>query len=211
MDSEVVITIAREYGSGGRKIGQKLAGDLNVPFYDKELVAIAAQESGISKELFAKANEKASSSLLYALVMGSYTFGNHVALSSEMPINDKLFSIQSDIIQKKVKEGPCILVGRCADYLLRENKNVLKVFIKASREARMAHVVEEHGVNPQNASEYLKRKDRQRSNYYYFYTKQKWGDPKNYDLIIDSAKFGIEKSAELILFACSALRPAIEK
>lgn len=108
--TKTIITIARQYGSGGRLIGKKLSEILEVPFYDKELIAIAAKQSGMSEEVFAKADERASSSLLYSLVMGSYT-----SVANNMPINDKLFLLQSDIIKEAAKKGPFVIVGRCAD------------------------------------------------------------------------------------------------
>ena len=203
----MIIAIARQYGSGGRKIGQKVAKDLNLPFYDKELIALAAQESGISKELFEKADEKASNSLLYSLIMGSYTFGNHVDPAIEMPINDKLFIIQSDIITKAAQEGPCVIVGRCADYVLRECKNVFNVFIYADKFARMDRIVEEYGINPEKAAADVVKKDKQRANYYNFYTNKKWGDLENYHLAIDSSAVGIDNASELIKAAAEMMAP----
>ena len=111
-----VITISRQFGSGGHEVGEKLAKRLDLPFYDKELIALAAKKSGLSEEVFADVDEKATSSLLYSMVMGSYAFGTRVPGINEMPINDKLFIIQSDIIKKAAQEGPCVIVGRCADY-----------------------------------------------------------------------------------------------
>jgi CMP/dCMP kinase len=205
MSTGIIISIARQYGSGGRKIGQQLAKDLNLPFYDKELIALAAQESGISVELFEKANEKASSSLLYSLVMGSYTFGNHIELNSATPINDKLFVIQSNIIKRAAQEGPCVIVGRCADYVLREYKNILKVFVHADQLTRMDTVVMEYGVKPEAAAEFLAKKDKQRANYYNFYTNKRWDNLENYDLTIDSSVIGIEKAVELIKSAAAMM------
>ena len=123
-----VITISRQFGSGGHEVGEKLAKRLELPFYDKELIALAAKKSGFSEEVFADVDEKATSSLLYSMVMGSYAFGTRVPGINEMPINDKLFIIQSDIIKKAAAEGPCVIVGRCADYILREHPNCLNVF-----------------------------------------------------------------------------------
>ena len=130
-----VITIARQYGSGGHEVGEKVAKKLGLPFYDKALIAMATKKSGISEEVFVDADEKAASSLLYSMVMGSYAFGARVPSINEMPINDKLFIIQSDIIKKAAAEGPCVIIGRCADYILREHENCLNVFVHADKAA----------------------------------------------------------------------------
>jgi cytidylate kinase len=196
--SQSVITIARQYGSGGRIIGEKLAKALNIPFYDKELIAMAAKKSGLSKEIFEKADEKATSSLLYSLVMGTYNFGSHFSMAADMPINDRLFMIQADIIKNAAMEGPCVIVGRCADYILREHTHCFHVFIRADHDDRVKRIVEEYGDPAAKAEDLLQKKDKQRANYYNFYSNKKWGDLNNYDLVVNSSLFGIEGSIELI-------------
>ncbi len=193
-----VITIARQYGSGGRTIGKKLAESLNIPFYDKELIAMAAKKSGLSQEIFEKADEKATSSLLYSLVMGTYNFGSHFSTVSDMPINDRLFMIQSDIIKHAALEGPCVVVGRCADYILREHPHCFHVFIRAEHEDRVKRIVEEYGDPATKADDLLQKKDKQRANYYNFYSNKKWLDMSNYDLVVNSSLFGIDGSVEVI-------------
>ena len=193
-----VITIARQYGSGGRIIGEKLAKALNIPFYDKELIAMAAKKSGLSKEIFEKAGEKATSSLLYSLVMGTYNFGSHFSMAADMPINDRLFMIQADIIKNAAMEGPCVIVGRCADYILREHTHCFHVFIRADHDDRVKRIVEEYGDPADKAEDLLQKKDKQSANYYNFYSNKKWGDLNNYDLVVNSSLFGIEGSIELI-------------
>ena len=193
-----VITIARQYGSGGRTIGKKLAESLNIPFYDKELIAMAAKKSGLSQEVFEKADEKATSSLLYSLVMGTYNFGSHFSTVSDMPINDRLFMIQSDIIQHAALEGPCVIVGRCADYVLREHPNCFHVFIRAEHDDRVKRIVEEYGDPAAKADDLLQKKDKQRANYYKFYSNKKWADMNNYDLVVNSSLFGIDGSIDVI-------------
>ena len=115
-----IITIARQYGSGGHEVGERLAEKLNVPLLDKQLIAMAAKKSGLSEEVFEKADEKAGNSLLYSMVMGNYTFGSRITGINDMPINDKLFILQSDIIKSAADKGPCVIIGRCGDYILRE-------------------------------------------------------------------------------------------
>lgn len=199
-----IITIARKYASGGRAIGQLLADRLNVPIYDKELIAMAAKKSGMSEEVFHSADERATSSLLYSLVMGTFSFGTVLA-AGDMPINDKLFLIQSDIIKKAAEDSPCIIVGRCADYILRDRDDVLHVFVNANREARKKRAIEFYGVDPAKVEDTLNRKDKQRGNYYSFYTNKRWDDVSNYNLTLDSSFFGLEKSADLILAAAEAM------
>lgn len=199
-----IITIARKYASGGRAIGQLLADRLNVPIYDKELIAMAAKKSGMSEEVFHNADERATSSLLYSLVMGTFSFGT-VPAAGDMPINDKLFLIQSDIIKKAAEDGPCIIVGRCADYILRDRDDVLHVFVNANRETRKKRAIEFYGVDPAKVEDTLNRKDKQRGNYYSFYTNKRWDDVSNYNLTLDSSFFGLEKSADLILAAAEAM------
>jgi len=205
MSSRTVITIARQYGSGGREIGEMLAQKLGVPYYDKELIALAAKKSGLSEEVFRQADERATSSLLYSLVMGTYGFGGGVAGMNDMPINDKLFLIQADIIRKAAEKGACVIVGRCADYVLRERKDCLKVFIHADRDSRLRRAVEKYGIDPAKVSDFLTKKDKQRANYYNFYTNKKWDSMQNYDLTIDSSVFTSEQAVELIIRAAEFL------
>ena len=115
MSTKTIITIARQYGSGGREIGEKVAKRLGIPFYNKDLITLAAKQSGMSPEIFEKADEKATNSLLYSLMMGNYTFGSQITPMDNLPINDKLFLAQSQIIREAAEKGPCVIVGRCAD------------------------------------------------------------------------------------------------
>ena len=135
-----IITIGREYGSGGRQIGQEVAKYFGIKCYDKELLEHAANESGICKELFENHDEKPTNSFLYSLVMDSYSFGYPSSSYTDMPINHKIFLAQFDTIRKMASEGPCILVGRCADYALEEFDNVLSVFIHADMDARVPRI-----------------------------------------------------------------------
>ena len=171
-----VITISRQFGSGGHEVGEKLARQLDVPFYDKALIAMAAKQSGLSEEVFANADEKATSSLLYSMVMGSYSFGARVPGINEMPINDKLFIIQSDIIKKAAADGPCVIIGRCADYILREHENCLNVFVHANKEDRIRRSVMKKDCEERKAADFVTKKDKQRANYYNFYSNKRWDD-----------------------------------
>lgn len=197
--TKTIITIARQYGSGGRIIGKKLSELLEIPFYDKELIDIAAKQSGMSEEVFAKADERASSSLLYSLVMGSYS-----SVANNMPINDKLFLLQADIIKEAAKKGPFVIVGRCADYVLRDEPNVLKLFLQAPRDVRIRRAVDEYGEDASKAADIVNKKDKQRGNYYNFYSNKKWGDMQNYDLILDTHTFGLQGTVDIVLRALEA-------
>lgn len=200
-----VITISRQFGSGGHEVGEKLARQLDVPFYDKALIAMAAKQSGLSEEVFASADEKASSSLLYSMVMGSYSFGARVPGINEMPINDKLFLIQSDIIKKAAEEGPCVIIGRCADYILREHGNCMNVFIHASKEERVRRSIAKKDCEERKAADFVTKKDKQRANYYNFYSNKRWDDLQNYDITIDTSRFTVDEAVELLMDAAKRL------
>lgn len=200
-----VITIARQFGSGGHEVGERLARELNIPFYDKALIAMAAKQSGLSEEVFENADEKATSSLLYSMVMGSYGFGGRIPGLNEMPINDKLFIIQSDIIKKAAAQGPCVIIGRCADYILREFPHCLNVFIHADKAARVERIVSKNLCEAKKAPDFITKKDKQRANYYNFYSNNRWDDLSNYDLTLDTSKFTVEQAVELVLDAARKL------
>ncbi|MCI9193383.1 AAA family ATPase [Acutalibacter muris] len=200
-----VITISRQFGSGGHEVGEKLARQLDVPFYDKALIAMAAKQSGLSEEVFANADEKATSSLLYSMVMGSYSFGARVPGINEMPINDKLFIIQSDIIKKAAADGPCVIIGRCADYILREHENCLNVFVHASKEERVRRSIAKKDCEERKASDFVTKKDKQRANYYNFYSNKRWDDLQNYDITIDTSRFTVDEAVDILMDAAKRL------
>lgn len=195
----MVITIARQFGSGGREIGRKLADKLGIKFYDKELISLAAKESGMSPEIFEEVDEKATNSLLYALSVGAVTIGNNFSIVPNVPMNDRLFLLQHDII-KKVSADPCVIVGRCADYVLKDRTDCIKLFIYADLQKRVEYAVKVHNVPREKAPSVIQKTDKSRANYYNYYSTDKWGDPKNYDLCINSGSLGSDKSVELIEF-----------
>lgn len=205
MSKNTVITIARQFASGGREIGKLVSETLKVPFFDKELISMAAKESGFSEEVFQKVDEKATNSFLYSLVMGSYSATPNFSTAQTMPLNDKLFLIQSDIIKKAAQEGPCVIVGRCADYVLRDFKNCLRVFIRADKPFRIARAVGIYGINADKAPDVLAKRDKQRASYYNFYTNNKWDSLSHYDLVVNSSLLGLEKTAQLIVGAAETL------
>ncbi len=193
-----VITIARQYGSGGREIGQHLADMLGVKAYDRELITMASQKSGMSSEILNHADEKATNSLLYTLALGSSYYGA-AAVGMDVPINDKLFITQSQIIRELASEGPCIIIGRCSDYVLRTTPGVFSIFIYAPLEDRIKRVIGRGlAANEKEAKELISRTDKRRINYYNYYTGRKWGSPDNYNMLMDSSFLGIDGTARAI-------------
>ncbi len=193
-----IITIGRQYGSGGREIGKKLAENMGIPFYDNELITIASKESGMSQELFENIDETATSSLLYSLAIGAHMMGSRVSTINDMPIQDKLFLIQSNVIKKVAKEGSCVIVGRCADYILKDNPGCIKIFIHADLEFRKNRAVKEYGEDSKHIDEMIRKIDKRRANYYNFYSGQKWGEVQNYDLSVNSGSIGLDNTVKLI-------------
>ena len=187
-----IITIARQYGSGGREIGEMLAKKLDVPYYDKELIALAAKESGFSEEMFRRADERAASSLLYSLVMGNYGFGSGFSTMNEMHINDKLFLIQADIIRKAAERGSCVIVGRCADYVLGDYSSCIHVFIHAFKEDRIRRISRIYKLNEKQAWDKIKRTDRERRLYYETHAQRPWGSIESHQILFNASLMGVD-------------------
>lgn len=185
-----VITIGRSYGSGGRMVGQKIAEDLGVKCYNSELLIEAAKESGLCQEVFEKIDEKPISAFL-SFSAGKYDHG-------EMPLNHKVFLAQMQTIKKIADRESCVIVGRCADYVLKDYENVINVFIHAPIEDRIQRVIERDDILPGKAEKRVKRIDKERSNYYSFYSTKRWGVADSYDICLDSSKFGIDGCARII-------------
>lgn len=194
-----IITISRQFGSGGREIGEKLAQRLGIPFYDNEIIARAAKESGFAPEAFENAEKKASNSMLYSIAMGMNAFGNQDIGFTHLSLDDQLYLAQSNVIRKVAKEGPCVIVGRCADYVLREYEGVVHVFIWAGLEARKQRVVDQyHGKGNKVEDEILKT-DKRRANYYNYHANDKWGKAENYHLSLRSDYIGADACVQCIM------------
>ena len=189
-----VITIGREYCTGGLDIARAVAGRLGVPMYDKELITLAAKESGLSEEAIAASEKRRTGSLLYSL----YTMGG------ELPLSDQVFVLQSQIIRGLADKGPCVIVGRCGDYVLRERADVLSVFLHAPQAWRREWAKKDGSIPPEaderTANALLEREDRRRAAYYNYYTEYRWGEAGHYDLCLNAA-LGQQLCAELILRA----------
>ena len=193
MSKKLIITIARQYGSGGREIGEKVAQALKIPLYDKEIVKDAAAASDLHVEIVKKREETAANSLLYTLAMGSNVFGASMAFGYKMPLNDKLFILQSDIIKNYAQAGSCVIIGRCGDYVLRDERNLLRVFVFGDFDHRKERVLQRHpDVKATQVVDIINKTDKRRASYYNFYTGQKWGKYDNYDLTVNSSTLGID-------------------
>ena len=197
MTTKTIITLGRQFGSGGRAVGKKLAEDLGIPYYDKEILSRAAKESGICESLFENHDEKPTNSFLYSLVMDTYSAG-YTAMGMEMPMSQKVFLAQFDAIKKIAAEGPCVIVGRCADYALEELDNVVSVFVHAPLEKRIARVAEYEKIDNAAAKKMVLQNDKKRASYYNYYSNKKWGDGGTYDLCVNTGKVGIFGAAEII-------------
>lgn len=193
-----IITIGRQYGSGGRQIGKLLAEHYNIKYFDKELLSRAAQESGFCEEMLKNHDERPTNSFLYNLVMDTYTFGYNSASFVDMPISHKVFLAQFDTIKKIAKEEPCVIIGRCADYALADFKNCVHLFIYADEDSKIKRLMDHHNVSESEARDMMNKQDKQRQSYYNYYSSKKWGRADSYDLCINSAKLGIQGTVDLI-------------
>lgn len=195
--SHLIVTVARQYGSGGREIGEAVARLLGCPCYDRQLITMAADRGELNEAALSHVDEVAAGSLLYTLAMGS---GHGVRFSAQhhLPINDKLFYLQSDIIRELAEKEDCVFVGRCADYVLRDHPATLRVFVYANDECRIGRIMERQGLSRNKAEDMMNKIDHRRATYYNFYTGQKWGKYDNYALAVNSSLLGIEDTAKMI-------------
>ena len=167
--TKTIITVGRQYGSGGRYVARLLAEKLGIPFYDKELLAEVAKDSGICQDLLEEHDEKNTRNFLFSVMSGTQPVGDAGSMYLDMPLNHRIFLAQFDTIRRIASQGPSVIVGRCADYVLRDQENVLNVFIKADKEERIRRIVEYYGADPLKAEEQLKKADKQRASYYNYY------------------------------------------
>lgn len=197
MDGKIIITIGRESGSGGRRVGVKLAEMLGIQCYDKELLALAAKQSGLCEEILSTHDERPTRSFLYSLVMDTYSIGYHAG-QVDMPMEQKVFLAQYNTIKDIASKESCVIVGRCADYALEDNPDAVSVFITADYDDKIAHLMETYEFNEKEAKDYLAKTDKRRSNYYNYFSNKKWGEASNYDLTINRSCLGIDGTAEAI-------------
>ena len=194
MKKNIIITIGRQFGCGGKRIAEALGSKLGIPVYDHELIVKAAQESGFSAEFFERSDEKKRFFSLTSIFTGSYN------AETENYMSDKgLFNMQCETIKSIADQGSAIIVGRCSDYVLRDHENTLNVFLTSPLEDRVKRIAETEGLEIDKAEEYVEKQDRNREDYYNYYTFGNWGVASNYDLCIDSSIAGIEGTADIII------------
>lgn len=196
-----IITIGRQFGSAGREIGEKVAAHFGIPCYDKELLSRAAKESGFCEEMIESHDERPTNSFLYNLVMDTYSFGYNTSSFIDMPISHKIFLAQFDTIKKMASDGPCVIVGRCADYALSDYQNCINLFIYGEEKTKVKRIMEKYNLSESKAKDMMVKKDKQRQSYYNYYSSKKWGRADSYDLCINSSLLGIEGTVNLIIQA----------
>ena len=195
-----IYTIGREFGSGGREVGEKLAAKLGIKLYDKELLQQAAKDSGFCEEIFENHDEKPTNSVLYSLVMDTYSVSGYSAAPFlDMPLNHKVFLAQFETIKKIAEKESCVIVGRCADYALSDNPDCINIFIHADLDVRIKNVSRNLNITENKARDIINKTDKQRASYYNYYTSKKWGDSKSYNLSLDAGKLGTDNCVEMIL------------
>ena len=196
-----IITIGRQCGSGGHTIGNIVAERLGIPFYDKEIIKKVAERSGLAEETVEKEGEYSTTSLLYNVATRGIS-GFDVSDKNNMLIRDIVNAYQTEYIKELAEKGPCVIVGRSADYILEDRDNCLNVFIHGDLADREKRVVEEHGIDPAEARKHVLERDKKRAKYYRHITDQVWGLAENYDLCLNSSKLGVEGCVDIILNCC---------
>ena len=193
MKQNKIITISRQYGSGGRIVGKKLADALGVPFYDNELINLAAEKTGLSKECFKEAENTSTGNRLFSIT--SLASGMD---SCGLPLSEKIFLVQSQVIKEVAEEGSCVIVGRSANYVLSENPNCINVFLQADLKDRVERAVRHYDLPEKNAEAAVIKTDKRRANYYNYFTGGKWGKAENYDLILNTSRLDLDHVVEVI-------------
>ncbi len=198
MDKKYVITIARGYGSGGRTIGKMLSEELGIPYYDRDLLRFASDDSGINEELFAKADEKLKKSLLFKIARNIYKGELIPPDSDDFVSNDNLFNYQAKIIKELAETESCIIIGRCADFILKDYPNVVRLFVHAPLEDCINTLKEMTGKPEKELEKQILAIDKHRAEYYNYYTGREWENAKHYDLCLNSSKLGFDKCVEIV-------------
>lgn len=193
---KTIITIGRQFGSGGKEIGIRLAKELGIPFYDKEILRAAAEKSGLCEKIFENFDERPKS-LLYSIAMDSYMFSLPGAGANDT-LEQQVYLATFDTIRNIAEQGPCVIIGRCADYALADNPDLLSIFIHAPMDVRIRRVAERQAVSPEKARALIQKTDKRRASYYEYYSSQKWGAVDSYDFCIDSSYLGLGSTVELI-------------
>ncbi len=198
LKNNTVITIGRQFGSGGSEIGRLVAEQLGIPFYDKELINHIAKESGLCREIIEDYDEKPTNSFLYSLSLGAYNYSGGISDIFHMPISDRIFIIHSDVIRDLASKGPCVIVGRCAESILKDVVPTVNVFVYNDLSSRITRVSEHDNISREKAADIIKKTDKKRAAYHNSYSEQKWGAAETYDLCIRS-NIGTENAAKIIV------------
>lgn len=193
MNQHKIITISRQYGSGGRIVAKKLADALGIPFYDNELITMAAEKTGLSVECFKDAEKTSIGNLFFSLTSLTPSLD-----SVGLPLNEKIFLVQSQVIKEVAAEGPCVIVGRSANYVLQDNPNCINVFLQADLPDRVDRAINAYNQDPNGAEAMVIKTDKRRANYYNYFTGGKWGKAENYDLILNTSRMDLDKIVEVI-------------
>ena len=193
MNQNKIITISRQYGSGGRIVAKKLADALGIPFYDNELITMAAEKTGLSVECFKDAEKTSIGNLFFSLTSLTPSID-----AVGLPLNEKIFLVQSQVIKEVAAEGPCVIVGRSANYVLQDNPNVINVFLQGDLEDRVKRAIDTYGQDAEGAESLVVKTDKRRANYYNYFTGGKWGKAENYDLILNTSRMDLDKIVEVI-------------
>lgn len=198
MNKNLIITIARQFGSGGKEIGRKLAQQMNIPCYEKHTIIQKAKEMGINQDLFEKAEERANDSLIYSLAMGQY--GMEHGNVPELTLYDKIYSIQSSIIKQAAEQGPCVIVGRSAGAILKELPYCIRLFVHADIKKRLERAIKFYHLSPEDSNEaYIRRRDRRRSSYHQYYNDLEWEQAASYHLAMDSGETDLDCCVRIVL------------
>lgn len=199
MNKNFVITIARQYGSGGRTVGEMLAEKLKIHYYDKELMKLASEDSGINEALFVNADEKVKNTSLFRIAKKVYGGELIPPESDDFTSNDNLFNYQAKIIRMLAETESCVIMGRCADFVLKDYDNVLSVFVHAPHDFCMEQAAQKLSMNEHELEKFLAKTDKKRADYYKYHTGREWTDARNYDLCLDSSKLGYERCVDEII------------
>lgn len=193
----MIITVGRQYGSGGRRLAKMLSEHFNIPLYDKDLINRVSEETGIAGEFFKKVDEQPSDSF-FSMILNSFSYGNSCNCADSVLSGNSLFCMQSKVIRNIAAEGDCIFVGRCADYILRDREDVLSIFVTADLDDRVKRVAEYEGISEQSAKDVIEKADKTRAAYYNFYTEKRWGRGSSYDICLNSSKISLEQCMDII-------------
>ena len=195
MQKSLIITIGRQFGSGGHEIGEKLAKKLGIKFYDKELIKLIAKQSGLCEKVLESYDKKPTNSLLYSIVMDIYPS----VMYTGPTIDQQIYQANYDTIRRLADGEPCVIVGRCADYILRDHPELVSVFVHANSDFRAARIAEEYKLPDAKVRDLLVKTDKKRANYYNFQSEKQWGAASSYNLCIESSEVGIDGAVDLIM------------